>query len=176
MKFEASLDTLAKIASIVIVALTIGLGVLTFKDWLTGTNPANIDKGFLIPFSILSVITFLCFLFAPISYTLTDRQLIINRPLFSRKIDLTTLLKFKKVTEDEMAGTIRTFGVGGLFGYFGKFANDLYGEMNYYVTQRKNYVVLITDDKEVIVLSPNDQTLVDRIEEKMKEITNPNKS
>ena len=162
MKFDADLDTLAKIATIVIVTLTIGLGVLSFKDWLIGANPANAQTKFLIPFSILAISSVLCFLFAPQSYTLTDRQIIINRPLLNRKINLTTLLKFKKATKDEMAGTIRTFGVGGLFGYYGKFANDLYGEMDFYVTQRKNYVVLITEDKDVIVLSPNDHSLPDR--------------
>jgi len=170
MKFEASLDTLAKVASMTIVVVDIVLGLLAFKDYLGGHETASIRLEFLTPFLALGGISLLCFLFAPISYTLTEKELIINRPLLSRKVDLTELIRIRKVSKEEMSGTIRTLGVGGLFGYYGKFANDLFGEMNYYVTQRKNYLVLITKEKDVLVLSPNDETLFDRL----NEITNHN--
>ena len=53
-------------------------------------------------------------------------------------------------------GTLRTFGVGGLFGYYGRFRNPRLGNFVAYVTNTHSLVVLRFPDNAVVV-SPDDR-------------------
>jgi len=66
-------------------------------------------------------------------------------------------------TRESMKWTIRTFGNGGLFGYFGKFRNGNYGNMTWYATRSNNYVMIITASDKKIVLTPDEVSMVDEI-------------
>lgn len=63
-----------------------------------------------------------------------------------------------------MKWTIRTFGNGGLFGYFGKFYNAAFGKMTWYATRRNNYLVLSTSENGKIVLTPDNLEMAKEIE------------
>jgi hypothetical protein len=62
-----------------------------------------------------------------------------------------------------MRGTIRTFGVGGLFGYFGKFHTPNIGHITFYATQRVNKVLIVTKQGKKIILTPDDIGLIQNI-------------
>ena len=55
-----------------------------------------------------------------------------------------------------MYGVIRTFGVGGLFGYYGQFYNSKIGSMTWYATRQNNTVLVRTIDNKNIVLTPDE--------------------
>lgn len=57
----------------------------------------------------------------------------------------------------------KTFGNGGLFGFYGEFKNDRYGYMTWYATKRSNYVMLETTEREKIVLTPDNVDMVTEI-------------
>ena len=61
----------------------------------------------------------------------------------------------REISNNDMGLTIRTFGVGGLFGYFGKFFNSKIGRLTMYGTRRNNTVLIETDNKKII-LTPDD--------------------
>ena len=58
-----------------------------------------------------------------------------------------------------MPRSIRVFGVGGLFGYFGLFRNSRYGTMIWYATRRDQFVVIERSNGKTIVLTPDDPNL-----------------
>ncbi len=55
-----------------------------------------------------------------------------------------------------MKWTIRTFGVGGLFGYYGEFVNWKLGNMTWYATRRDKTVLIETVDDKKLIVTPDE--------------------
>jgi hypothetical protein len=55
----------------------------------------------------------------------------------------------------EMWTTVRLFGVGGMFGYYGKFYSFALGNENWYATDMNRAVLLETDTGKFVV-TPDD--------------------
>jgi hypothetical protein len=96
------------------------------------------------------------YLYRPLHYDLNSRELVIHRPLNPVVIPREDIEGVQLVDATEMKGTIRIFGVGGLFGYYGQFLNSRLGSMTWYATRRNKMVLLHTRDNTKIVLSPDE--------------------
>ncbi|MBB6460406.1 PH domain-containing protein [Flammeovirga kamogawensis] len=162
--YSTSLDTLAKI----LTAFTISISVfVTYNSIINlmyySTN--LFSENLLHLFIIVVMVAFFafCFLFAPKGYRVTDNKLIILRRGKNKSYQLEEIEKIITPTKSEMRNTIRTFGVGGFFGYFGKFSNKKYGKLTFYISQRKNYIIAFLKSGEKIVLSPDDLLLVNSL-------------
>lgn len=159
MTYETSLDKLAK---------SITLGVTVLFSLIIGVQliPAyKIDplgSGFLTLF-LMSVYLF-CVFFRPMSYKLTADSLIIHRLFNDIVINRKDILIVREVTRADMRLTIRTFGVGGLFGYFGKFSNATIGRMTLYATRRDKTVLVETSDKKLILTPDNPAEFIYQLE------------
>lgn len=92
--------------------------------------------------------------FGIFGYHIEDGELKILRLGWSKNIDLSEI-KNVKYSPHAMTGSVRTFGIGGLFGYVGYFRNSILKSYKAYVTHRDKTVVLTTEDGE-IVISPDD--------------------
>ena len=57
---------------------------------------------------------------------------------------------------------IRTFGVGGLFGIYGKFYTNGLGNITVFGTQSKNYILIRTNSQK-IVITPDDIGIIEKI-------------
>lgn len=66
------------------------------------------------------------------------------------------MISAEVLEKDALYWSIRTFGVGGLFGYFGKFANAKLGNMTWYATRRDKTVLIKTAGNKKIILTPDD--------------------
>lgn len=142
---------MAKVITILITALfaAIIIGqILLIKDGVKAIPIITIVSLLLIYFGTL--------LFKPINYSLTNNELIIHRPLKNKNIDRNKIHSVNLIDKEELKGTIRTFGVGGLFGYWGSFANKKIGAMTWYATRRNNAVLIETSDNKKIILTPNE--------------------
>jgi Bacterial PH domain len=118
MTYKASLDNLAK-------AVTIGVTVL-FAFIIFGQFSIIKDAGRATP--IYTTVTcilvyFIALAFRPINYMLTSDHLIIHRLFADVKIQRSQIKSVELLDKAATSCSIRTFGVGGLFGYYGKFAN-----------------------------------------------------
>jgi hypothetical protein len=71
----------------------------------------------------------------------------------------------RKLENFETRGTLRTFGVGGLFGYFGKFYIPSIGSCTFYATQSKNKILITTHNDHKIILTPDDLSLAVQLEQ-----------
>ena len=151
MTYKTSLDNLAKVVTIIITIL--------FAVIIVGQFSLIKDEGKSVPtFTtiLLSLIYFGTFSFRPISYKLTDDKLIIHRPLFDIKINRTEIKNVEQLDKEKLSWAVRIFGVGGLFGYWGKFSNAKLGSMTWYATRRNNAVLVTTIYNKKIVLTPNE--------------------
>ena len=154
MVFKTSLDKLAKVVTAVIIILftaIIFLQLIFIQDF---GNTSSI-----ITITTLLISYLIAFIFRPISYIILDELLVIHRPLLDIKIALTEIENIVVLDSQELKGTIRTFGVGGLWGYWGSFANSRIGAMKWYATRMSNAVLITTGNNKKIVLTPDDPEL-----------------
>ncbi len=151
MTYKTSLDNLAK-------GVTIGVTIL-FAIIIIGQYSIIKDAGRAIPIYTtvaLLLIYFIAFAFRPINYEVSADKLIIHRLFVDVKIDRSQIKSVELLDKEKIGWAIRTFGVGGLFGYYGKFANTKLGSMTWYATRRDRTVLVRTVDNKKIILTPND--------------------
>ena len=87
---------------------------------------------------------------------MTNDTLIVHRLLLNVKIDRTQIKSVELIDKEKIKTSLRTFGVGGLFGYFGNFVNMDLGKMTWYATRRDKVVLVQTIDNRKIILTPNE--------------------
>ncbi len=92
--------------------------------------------------------------FAIRGYSVMDGKLMIHRLGWSTKFDLSELIKVE-VNPGATLGSLRTMGIGGLFGFVGHFYNEVLGSYKAYATNEFNTVVLVFG-RETIVVTPDD--------------------
>ena len=141
MKYKASLD---KTAIIITILVSLLFGALTILN-------------FILPLAILLLIVYLiCWHLKPLSYEIKADQIIIRRLIKSVHINRTDLVNLTLIDKNKLSGTIRTFGVGGLFGWYGKFSNNELGDMTWYLTRRDKPILIISKAGKKILISPDD--------------------
>ena len=150
MTFTTSLDGLAKGITIgVIILFSVIIGGQLIPSY--GLDPI----GSTVLIGLLVGICLFCVLFRPLTYVLTADKLVIHRLFSDITISRKDIVATREINKGDMGLTIRTFGVGGLFGYFGKFSNTKIGRLTMYATRRNNSVLIETANKKII-LTPDD--------------------
>ncbi len=153
MTYKTSLDNLAK-------GITISITVL-FAVIIIGQYSIIKDVGRAVPIYTtvaLILIYFIAFAFRPINYNLANGKLTIHRLLLDVNIDRVNIKSVELIDKDKIGWSLRTFGIGGLFGYFGYFVNIKMGKMTWYATRKDRTVLLLTNDNKKIILTPDDHT------------------
>lgn len=149
MKFNATLSTAVKLITVATcILLVIAVYTIINRPELT-----LVYKSILIGSFVALVIG--TFLFSVTGYTINAGTVTINRWLYNVNINRADITEYRVVPDEDMKWTIRTFGVGGLFGYYGRFTNTNLGGMTWYATRRSNYVLLVAGGKKII-LTPDD--------------------
>jgi hypothetical protein len=151
MIYKTSLDKVAK-------GITIGVTIL-FAAIIIGEFSIIKDDGKALPIyttAALLIIYFTVFAFRPLNYTLTSDKLIVNRLFPNVSINRNDITSLELLDEQDIRSSVRTLGVGGLFGYFGKFANMKLGSMTWYATRTDRTVLVRTVDNKKIILTPDE--------------------
>lgn len=151
MTHKASLSGFVKVTTIIINLMF----VLTFNGFFTLLKDSG--KEFQIVTGTIYFFVFaITYSFRPINYIITENQLIIHRLFKDVVIEKTAIKSVIVLDEKKLAWSIRTFGVGGYYGFFGKFANTEMGNMTWYATRKDNTVLVLTAENEKIILTPDE--------------------
>lgn len=153
-KFKASIDNLSILITFFVVVLSVSL----FIGFLNSGNHSDlfgISIATAINFFMLGLV-FVFFLLRTSSYSVTESSIVINSLLLPYNVSRNEIAKCTLVSKDEMSGTIRTFGNGGLFGYTGYYRNAKFGTMRWFATQRKNYLLIEKTNGKKIVITPDE--------------------
>lgn len=151
MRYSASLDKTTKIITSAITVLFIGILVYELR-----TFTAEERIGFVISTAILAITYGSAYIFRPTGYSVKEYELVIHRPFNDVRYAREALESVQVIVKKDLQFTIRTFGVGGLWGYYGYFYNSVYGKMIWYITRRDHLVLIKTTNKKTILLSPDD--------------------
>jgi hypothetical protein len=162
--YKATLDWLS-------IVITIGccliIGILSWRSLrflVYGQRDFNTIFLHLSITVILIGTLLLSFLFSIKNYQITsDKNLIIQRQMSKIVIPVNDIIAVKLIDDNEITGTIRKFGVGGLFGYYGLYYIPKIGNVKYYTTRRNNRILIVLKNKNKIVISPDDVSLIDLI-------------
>jgi hypothetical protein len=162
MEYKASKDMSIQIITTLVIILFAFLGYKSIMGLIHANS--NITS-ILIHSSILIFFTatiILSYLFAPQNYSIDKDIFLIHRPISDIIIKLDSIKEIREVNKSELKGIIRTFGVGGLFGNYGKFYCKGLGSITMFGTQNKNFILIKAGNKKIII-TPDDLSIFDQI-------------
>lgn len=155
-KIEFGLTT--KIISAIVIAIP--LVMIIAQSFFANNNNAILTLT-----SFFLVVTYIvAWILHPTFYEITNENLLIHRPISSIKINLTTIKNIERV---EPGYSIRLFGSGGLFGYYGLFSSNKLGKHHRYTGNNKNLVMIHTEKKKYL-LSLHDELFFQDLTNKTK--------
>lgn len=105
--------------------------------------------------ALLGGILLSCLAFSVRGYSIVDGQVLVHRLGWATRFDLGAL-RSVEMAPGVMTGSIRTFGNGGLFGFYGRFRNATLGSYKAYATKGENAVVLDVEGTGPVVITPDD--------------------
>ena len=100
--------------------------------------------------------------FAIRGYSVMDGKLLIHRLGWASKFDLAGL-KSVEVSPGATLGSLRTMGIGGLFGFVGHFYNQVLGSYKAYATNEFNTVVMVFGGETIVVTPDDPQAFVEAV-------------
>ncbi|MFQ6091305.1 MAG: PH domain-containing protein [bacterium] len=145
-EFEAPQDRFVQTATV--------LAVITFAVLFLIFAAAENTGGVLAAAVIGLLVLGTSYLFAPHGYTVGESGVVIHRKAGAVRIPFS---RIRSVRQDPLACSlwgVRTFGVSGIFGYFGRFYTGHLGHHIRYATDRHRAVVIEAD--RTYVISPDD--------------------
>ena len=155
MLYTASLDIKAKIITSIFLVVVAFVGFLNVRTILAAGHSTHQILSAVAVLTILTVTTCYSFAQAPLGYEVAQDRLVIVRRFGSIEIRFSDLKESGIVSRSQLGSLTRRFGVGGVFGYFGRFSSSSLGLIHLYITQQKNFVLIITTSGQKIILSPD---------------------
>lgn len=164
MKYSASYDSGVKIITTLTILLLTSIAIKLIYDMMHIKEDmiSILTLGFAI--IVMAGIIIACYIYSPQYYTLNANDLQIKRIINNRTIPFSEISEIRLLEKEELRGIIRVFGVGGLFGYFGKFRSSKLGTMNFYATQSNNKILIVLKAGEKIVITPDDISIIAKIQ------------
>ncbi len=150
MIFTASLDKTAK-------WVTAGTAVLFVLICIL--SPALQQGPYFVSVGIALILVSIylgSYLFRVTAYEVTPDRLIIHRPLKDKVLEKKDIIRVELLIAGALKRSLRLFGNGGLFGYYGKFSNSRFGYMTWYATNRTNPVLLHMTGGKKVIITPNE--------------------
>lgn len=143
--FRAPYDRLTVTITVLGTGVLIGAGLLVL---LLPLPTPSFSRA--VGVSVLGIL-FLTYLYSPRGYSLGPDGLRIHRPIGPHVVPRAAIRSARRAAPRELCG-LRTFGSGGLFGFFGWFYARKFGHYRAYVTSRQNLVLV--EAERVYLLSP----------------------
>lgn len=151
IKFKASLGSSARIIT---VAVTVMFLVIIAGQFIYFKNDGLLVTNLVI--ALLPLIYLVVFALSPKEYIINHEELVIKKVMGKTVIRRASIVGIEILQQKDVSGALRTFGVGGLFGYFGKFYKKQLGSMNWYATRLDTPVLITTIDNVKYLLSPDE--------------------
>ena len=150
-KFSASLDTATKVVTVALIVLVtiIPAAILFVRQQGDPLGPLAVPLIIIVVFAII-------FEYRVLDYSISPFEVIIRRSAGNVILKRDQIAGVELLASDQLRWSIRTFGVGGFFGYFGSFYNKRMGAMTWYLTRRDKLVLITTATGKKIVISPDD--------------------
>ncbi len=159
--FNASLGTTVKVTTVIIVGLFLLIGVALLLLFVLSLSEENFDrKSIMMPIVAIGLFGLLYWVFTEriIGYEVLNEGVKIIKGNDVQLIKKDLILEVKSIDYKDLRFSVRTFGIGGVFGFSGSFTNKKFGDMTWSFTSKDNLVMIVTQ-KQKFVVSPDNRTL-----------------
>ena len=156
MKQKLEFDLTTKIISALVIAIPFVMIIAQYSVIKENNEILALTSIFLF------ITYFVAWMLHPTSYEISNENLLIHRPLHAIKISLASI---KNIERTEPGYSMRIFGSGGLFGYYGLFSSNKLGRHHRYTGNNKN-LVLISTQKKKYLLSIHDDLFFQELSKK----------
>jgi hypothetical protein len=157
MEYKASTDMPVKVISI---GVTILFGFIIYRLLPFQSKSPLVFYGSVVLIAFIYLTSFgLC----TWSYQTDGKALIIKAPFYTKTINKSDIQTAESIDTDKLGSVIRTFGNGGLFGYYGWYSSSQIGSFFYYGTQRKNRILIEMKNGEKCVITPDDTSILSEL-------------
>jgi hypothetical protein len=156
MKQKLEFDLTTKIISALVIAIPFVMIIAQYSVIKENNEILSLTSIFLF------ITYFVAWMLHPTSYEITNENLVIHRPVRAIKISLASI---KNIERTEPGYSMRLFGSGGLFGYYGLFSSNKLGRHHRYTGNNKN-LVLISTEKKKYLLSIHDDLFFQELSKK----------
>lgn len=133
-------------------------GFLFFFFIISFILPILFRNGTIFIFLSLAWCLFLLsYFFSPKGYSFDENKISILTRIKKIKIPLPEIKEIKKLEKEDLSGSLRIFGIGGLFGYTGIFYSK---KLGFYLSFSTNYNnLIIIKAKKTYIISPENMDL-----------------
>jgi hypothetical protein len=150
-RFDAPWDRQLRLATWLAGLILVAVGAVMLA---VGLAVGELWPFFLVACLLAAVLTG-AWLLAPAGFELQGRELIVRRRILAVRIRLEDIRAVDRLADQDLVGSIRLGGNGGLFGWYGRYWNRRLGPFRLYATRRTG-MVRIDTERELFVLSPAD--------------------
>ena len=159
--FKASLGTTVNVTTVIIVGLFLLIGVALLLLFVLSLSEENFDrKSIMMPIVAIGLFGLLYWVLTEriIGYEVLNEGVKIIKGNDVQLIKKDLILEVKSIDYKDLRFSVRTFGIGGVFGFSGSFTNKKFGDMTWNFTSKDNLVMIVTQ-KQKFVVSPDNRTL-----------------
>jgi hypothetical protein len=152
IRFDAPRAAVVKILTVGVIVLLANMSISSFVALPNGPHVFGKLAIIITPLMIVACVV----PFMVRGYVLRDDELLIERLGWSNHVPLNSIVS-AVAQPDAVRGSVRLFGSGGLFGFFGWFRNGRLGVYRAYGTDPKRCVIVKLTNR-IIVVTPDDPT------------------
>ena len=132
------------VTSILLMALLVYGAIAVWSAGLTAV---------IVTYIIFGIVAIWVLLTMPHYLLLDDKSIVITHPIGQTVILKSDIIEVRAIERSELLGSIRLFGSGGFFGWFGIFRNSTFGTYRLYCGQLENLYLVKTLTKKYIISS-----------------------
>lgn len=146
LAFSVSYDVTTKVISACIWAVPLIAALAVVRQNATAR---------LVVGGSLLLISMVAYAYSPRVYAVSAEGITVWRPIGNVRVPLETVREIRPATGEDLAGCIRLWSSGGLFGHDGLYRTATQSQCRWYVADRSRVVVLVTA-AETALFSPDD--------------------
>lgn len=130
------------VTSILLIALLVYGAIAVWSAGLTAV---------IVTYIIFGIVAIWVLLTMPRYLLLDDKSIVITHPIGQSVILKSDIIEVRAIERSELLGSIRLFGSGGFFGWFGIFRNNKFGTYRLYCGQLENLYLVKTLTRKYII-------------------------
>jgi hypothetical protein len=155
--YISSPDRLPKIKMWSLLAIVLIVAIILYFIIFKPEKESLAGLGVFVTVVVIYIGMILMYFQKPESIEITDRGVIIRLRINPLIIPFFNIKSIRKAEANDMNGVILSSLIYSLsFGYSGMYWNKNMGDMWWYCSQRKNYIIIDTNNNTRIVITPDD--------------------
>ena len=147
MKTHCEKFTIGRMGTVISILLSALLVYGAIAIWYAGMTAV------IVTYTVFGLLAIWALLTMPRYLIIENGLIIITHPIGRTVIEMSQVLKIEAIDRSELRGSLRLFGSGGFFGWFGIFRNSKLGTYRLYSGQLENLYLIKTSTKSYIISS-----------------------